>query len=181
VMIQSWYQGGVSVFDWTDAAKPKEIAFFDRGPTDSTRMAGGGTWSVYWYNGAMYSSEIARGFDVFELTPSEFISQNEIDAAKTVHFDYFNAQGQPKLVWPSSFALARSYVDQLERNKCLSAARIASVRQGLAGAEKASGSARSTALNQMTTQLEGDARGSCDGAKVQKLAAAVKDLANVLP
>ena len=181
VMIQSWYQGGVSVFDWTDAAHPKEIAFFDRGPTDSTRLGGGGSWSVYWYNGAMYSSEIARGFDVFELTPSEFISQNEIDAAKTVHFDYFNAQGQPKLVWPPSFALARSYVDQLERNKCLSGARISAVRQGLESAEKASGSARSTALTQMTTQLESDARGSCDGAKVLKLSAAVKDLANVLP
>jgi hypothetical protein len=181
VMIQSWYQGGVSVFDWTDAAHPKEIAFFDRGPVDSTRMGGGGTWSVYWYNGSMYSSEISRGFDVFDLTPSEFISQNEIDAAKTVHFDYFNTQGQPKIVWPPSFALARSYVDQLERNKCLSSARISAVRQGLESAEKASGSARSTALNQMTTQLEGDARGSCDGAKVQKLAASVKDLANVLP
>lgn len=181
VMVQSWYQGGVSIFDWTDPAHPKEIAFHDRGPTDSTRMAGGGTWSVYWYNGAMYSSEIARGFDVFELVPSEFISQNEIDAAKTVHFDYFNTQGQPKIVWPPSFALARSYVDQLERNKCLSSARIAAVRQGLESAEKASGSARSTALNTMTTQLEGDARGSCDGAKVLKLSAAVKDLANVLP
>ena len=181
VMIQSWYQGGVSVFDWTDPANPKEIAFHDRGPTDSTRMGGGGSWSVYWYNGAMYSSEIARGFDAFELTPSEFISQNEIDAAKTVHFDYFNAQGQPKLVWPPSFALARSYVDQLERKKCLSAGRISAVRHGLENAEKASGSARSTALNQMTTQLETDARGSCDGARVQKLAAAVKDLANVLP
>ena len=181
VMVQSWYQGGISIFDWTDPSNPKEIAFHDRGPVDSTRMGNGGTWSVYWYNGAMYSSEISRGLDVFELTPSEFISQNEIDAAKTVHFDYFNAQGQPKLVWPPSFALARSYVDQLERSKCLSASRISAVRQGLANAEQASGSQRSGALTQMVTQLEGDARGSCDGPKVQKLAGAVKDLANVLP
>ena len=181
VMVQGWYQGGISIFDWSDPANPKEIAFHDRGPVDSTRFTMGGSWSVYWYNGAMYSSEIARGFDAFELTPSEFISQNEIDAAKTVHFDYFNAQGQPRLVWPPSFALARSYVDQLERNKCLSGARISAVRQGLESAEKASGSARSTALTQMTTQLESDARGSCDGAKVLKLSAAVKDLANVLP
>jgi hypothetical protein len=181
VMVQGWYQGGISIFDWSDPANPKEIAFHDRGPVDSTRFTMGGSWSVYWYNGAMFSSEIARGFDAFELTPSEFISQNEIDAAKTVHFDYFNAQGQPKLIWPPSFALARSYVDQLERKKCLSSARIAAVRQGLEGAEKASSSARSTALTQMTTQLESDARGSCDGARVQKLAAAVKDLANVLP
>jgi hypothetical protein len=181
VMVQGWYQGGISIFDWTDPANPKEIAFHDRGPVDSTRFTMGGSWSVYWYNGAMYSSEIARGFDAFELTPSEFISQNEIDAAKTVHFDYFNAQGQPKLVWPPSFALARSYVDQLERNKCLSSARISAVRQGLDNAEKASGSARSTALTQMTTQLEADARGSCDASRVQKLVAAVRDLANVLP
>ena len=98
-----------------------------------------------------------------------------------MHFDYFNAQGQPKFVWPPSFALARAYVDQLERSKCLSASRISAVRQGLANAEQASGSQRSGALTQMVTQLEGDARGSCDGKKVQMLAASVKDLANVLP
>ena len=179
VMVQSWYQGGISVFDWTDPNNIKEIAFFDRGPTDSTRMAMGGSWSVYWYNGAMVSSEIARGMDITELTPSEFISQNEIDAAKTVHLDYLNAQGQPKLVWPPSFALARAYVDQLERNKCLSAARISSVRQALTAAEKASGGSRKDALSTLATQLDGDASGSCDGAKVQKLSGAVRNLANV--
>jgi hypothetical protein len=123
VMVQAWYQGGISVFDWTDAAHPREIAFFDRGPVDSTRMAMGGSWSVYWYNGVIVSSEIARGLDIFELTPSAVLSQNEIDAAKTVHFDYFNTQGQPKFVWPASFALSRAYVDQLERSGGLSAGR----------------------------------------------------------
>ena len=102
VMVQAWYQGGISVFDWTDAAHPKEIAFFDRGPVDATHFAMGGSWSVYWYNGVIVSSEIARGLDIFELTPSAFISQNEIDAAKTVHLDYLNTQGQPKFVWPAS-------------------------------------------------------------------------------
>jgi hypothetical protein len=179
VMVQAWYQGGISVFDWTDPAHPKEIAFFDRGPADSTRMSMGGSWSVYWYNGSIVSSEIARGLDVAELTPSEFISQNEIDAAKTVHMDYLNAQGQPKFVWPPSFALARAYVDQLERNKCLSPARISAVRSALSTAEKASGSARKDALTTLSTQLNGDASGSCDGARVQKLSNAVKDLANV--
>jgi hypothetical protein len=179
VMVQAWYQGGISVFDWTDAKNPKEIAFFDRGPADSTRMSMGGSWSVYWYNGAIVSSEIARGLDVAELTPSEFISQNEIDAAKTVHMDYLNTQGQPKFVWPPSFALARSYVDQLERNKCLSSARISAVRAALSSAEKAAGSARKDALTTLATQLNGDASGSCDGARVNKLANAVKDLANV--
>jgi hypothetical protein len=144
-------------------------------------MGSGGSWSVYWYNGAMYSSEISRGLDVFELTPSAFLSQNEIDAAKTVHFDYLNAQGQPKMVWPPSFALARAYVDQLERSQCLSADRIATVRQGLASAERASGAQRRAALTQMAAQLDGDARGSCDAPKVGKLATAVRDLGNVLP
>ena len=179
VMVQAWYQGGISVFDWTDADHPKEIAFFDRGPIDSTKFTMGGSWSVYWYNGAIVSSEIARGLDVSELTPSEFISQNEIDAAKTVHMDYLNTQGQPKFVWPPSFALARAYVDQLERNKCLSSARISAVRSALSSAEKASGSARKDALTTLSTQLNGDVSGSCDGARVQKLSNAVKDLANV--
>jgi len=179
VMVQAWYQGGISVFDWTDAKNPKEVAFFDRGPADSTRMAMGGSWSVYWYNGKIVSSEIARGLDITELTPSAFISQNEIDAAKTVHLDYLNAQGQPKMVWPPSFALARAYVDQLERSKCLSPSRISAVRQELSSAEKASGAQRKSALTALSTQLEGDARGSCDAPRVGKLSGAVKDLANV--
>jgi hypothetical protein len=179
VMVQAWYQGGISVFDWTDPNKIKEIAFFDRGPVDSTHMAMGGSWSVYWYNGAMVSSEIARGLDVTELTPSEYISQNEIDAAKTVHMDYLNAQGQPKFVWPPSFSLARAYVDQLERSKCLSASRIASVRQALSSAEKAAGGQRKDALSTLATQLDGEAGSSCDSAKVSKLSGAVRNLANV--
>ncbi len=177
VMVQSWYQGGISVFDWTDPKNPKEIAFFDRGPADSTRMAAGGTWSAYWYNGSIVSSEIARGLDIVELTPSALVSQNEIDAAKSVHFDYLNTQGQPKLVWPPTFALARAYVDQLERSKGLSSARISAVRQALASAESASGSARQGALTQLAGQLGGDAGASSDAAKVRTLAASVRDLA----
>jgi hypothetical protein len=176
VMVQAWYQGGVSVFDWTDAAHPKEIAFFDRGPVDSTRMASGGSWSVYWYNGVMVSSEIARGLDIFELTPSPMLSQNEIDAAKSVHLDYMNTQGQPKFVWPASFSLARAYVDQLERSGGLSASRIAAIRQSLTSAEQATGSARSSALFQLASQIEGDANGSSDPRKIRKLASAVQDL-----
>ncbi|HEV8599458.1 MAG TPA: hypothetical protein VGQ69_08875 [Gemmatimonadales bacterium] len=177
VMVQAWYQGGISVFDWTDAAHPKEIAFFDRGPFDSTRMVLGGSWSVYWYNGVMVSSEILRGLDIFELVPSGFISQNEIDAAKTVHFDYLNVQGQQQLVWPPSFALARAYVDQLERSQGLAAGRISAVRQALASAERAAGGARRDALTKLATELEGDAGAAGDGAKVRMLAGAVRDLA----
>ena len=176
VMIQSWYQGGVSLFDWTDVEHPKEIGFFDRGPNDGTRLMGGGSWSAYWYNGHIYSSEIQRGLDVIDLLPSGLITQNELDAAKSVHVDFLNVQDQQKFVWPPSFALARAYVDQLERSKGLSAARIADVRSQLAAAEKASGGARQTALSQLASQLNGDAAGSSDAAKVKRLVAAVTDL-----
>ncbi len=178
VMVQSWYQGGISIFDWTDAAHPKEIAFFDRGPVDGTKPADGGTWSAYWYNGYIYSSEIARGLDVLELAPSGLISRNEIEAAKLVHLDFFNAQDQPKLTWPASFVVARAYVDQLERSKGLSAARLNVVRQELARAEKSQGAARRGALTQLATALGQDASMSTDRAKVEKLAAVVTELAN---
>src|SRR5258707_4290112 len=113
IMVQSWYQGGVSIFDWTDPAHPKEIAFFDRGPVDSTKMGDAGSWSAYWYNGVIVSSEIGRGLDIFELRPSGFISQNEIDAAKSVHLEYFNTQDQPRFLWPASFSVRRAYLDQV--------------------------------------------------------------------
>src|SRR5581483_2122785 len=182
VMVQAWYQGGISVFDWTDPKHPQEIAFFDRGPVDSTRMAMGGSWSAYWYNGTIVSSEIARGLDVAELVPSEYLTQNEIDAAKTVRWTELNVQGQPKIVWPPSFALARAYADQLERNKCLAPARLAAVRSELATAEQSSGQARRQALGALASQLEADARGSCDAQRVQKLREAVNALQNqVIP
>ena len=180
VMVQAWYQGGISVFDWTDPRHPKEIAFFDRGPVDSTRMAMGGSWSAYWYNGNIVSSEIARGLDIFELVPSAYLSQNEINAAKTVHFDYFNTQGQPKFVWPPSYALARAYADQLERSKGVSADRLSQVRQALAGAESAPkplGVQLRTSLTSLAAQLDADANTSTDGARARSLANTLRDLA----
>ena len=84
IMVQAWYQGGMSVFDFTDSTKPVEIAYFDRGPIDAKQLITGGYWSTYWYNGHIYGSEIARGLDVFKLMPSEHLSQNEIDAATLV-------------------------------------------------------------------------------------------------
>jgi hypothetical protein len=177
VMVQAWYQGGISVFDWTDPAHPREIAFFDRGPVDSTRMGNGGAWSAYWYNGYIYGSEIARGLDVVELQPSGFISQNEIDAAKTVHLDFFNTQSQPKLVWPASFALARAYLDQLERADALPAGRISAARTALRRAEPAAGQRRRSALTELASQLDRDGAGSGDAAKVRTLAAVVRALA----
>jgi LVIVD repeat len=178
VMVQGWYQGGISVFDWTDVSKPQEIAYFDRGPVDSTRLITGGSWSVYWYNGLIVSSEIARGLDIFQLMPSGLLSQNELDAAKTVRFDYLNAQEQRKIVWPPSFAKARAYLDQLERSKGLAAARIAAARTGLASAEKLSGPARQQALRKLAAQLNADAMGAADEAKTRALVGAVGELAS---
>jgi hypothetical protein len=178
-MVQAWYQGGISVFDWTDPKNPKEIAFFDRGPVDSTRFSMGGSWSVYWYNGSIVSSEIARGMDVADLVPTQYISQNEIDAAKTVRWEYLNAQGQPQIVWPPSFSLAKAYVDQLERSKCLSSGRISSIRQSIAGAERANGSQRANALSQLSTQIGNEAQ-SCDQKKILLLKKALTDLGTMV-
>jgi hypothetical protein len=177
VMVQAWYQGGLSVFDWTDAANPKEIAYFDRGPVDATRLASGGYWSAYWYNGMIIGSEMARGLDIFELTPSEFLTQNEIDAAKSVKLDYFNVQGQVQFVWPATYALARAYLDQLERSKGLPGEEIAAARQTLAEAEKAADTAPRDTLTQLAARLESKAEGR-ESAKVETLAGVVKQLAS---
>ena len=177
IMAQGWYQGGVSVFDWTDAAHPKEIAFFDRGPMDSTKLVGAGSWAAYWYNGYLISSEIGRGLDIFELQPGAWLSQNEIDAAKLVHVDYLNVQDQQKIVWPTSFVVARAYVDQLARSSGLTAVRVTAVRAELARDEKLSGPARRRALTALATQLATDARRSPDAAKVRMLQDEVKRLA----
>ena len=173
VMVQAWYQGGISVFDWTDPRNPREIAYFDRGPMDSTRMVGAGSWSAYWYNGNIVSSEIARGLDIFQLTPSAYISQNEIDAANTVKFDYYNTQGQMKFVWPNTPALARAYADQLERSKGISAARLAQIRAAVGAGSTISTRA---ALGALAAQLDADAATSSDAAKVRLLAGVLRAL-----
>jgi hypothetical protein len=177
VMIQGFYQGGLTVFDWTNPANPFEIAFFDRGPVNPERLISGGSWSVYWYNGMIVSSEIARGLDLFELLPSGLITQNELDAARTVKFDEFNAQEQRKFVWPPSFALARAYVDQLNRSKGLPDARIASLYTEFDAAERESGVGRARALNAIAARLTTEVAASGDKDKLSMLIAAVKELA----
>jgi len=177
IMVQGWYQGGLSVFDWTDVDHPQEIAYFDRGPIDEKRMVMGGSWSAYWYNGVIVSSEIARGLDIYELLPSGLISENELAAAKTVKTPYLNTQDQQKIVWAPSFAVARAYLDQLERSKGLAAETIATARTTLATAER-SGSQRKAALTQLASQLNTAAASARDQAKVRTLSTAVTDLAN---
>ena len=177
IMTQAWYQGGVSVFDFTDPLHAKEIAFFDRGPMDTTLVLGG-YWSTYWYNGKIYGSEIDRGLDVFQLKPSQYLSQNEIDAAKLIHVDLLNVQNQQPLVWPASFVVARAYLDQLVRDHGLPRARASRVATELDRAEKLKGARRRTALTQLATQLDRDARTAPDSERVRAMAAAVRDLAS---
>ena len=178
VMVQAWYQGGLSVFDWTDIEHPQEIAFYDRGPVDATRMAMGGSWSAYWYNGIIVSSEIARGLDVYELVPSGLITENELAAAKTVRMAYWNTQDQQKLVWAPSFALARAYLDQLARSNGLGTEVIGAARTSLDTAERRSGAQRKTALTELAARLNTATATAGDQGKARLLSTAVTELAN---
>ncbi|HZH30551.1 MAG TPA: hypothetical protein VEY11_07285, partial [Pyrinomonadaceae bacterium] len=135
IKVQAWYQGGISLMDFTDPARPVEIAYFDRGPIDPNMLILGGAWSAYWYNGHIYASEIARGLDIFELTPTQHLTQNEIDAAKAVRVAELNVQNQEKIEWPRRLVVAKAYVDQLERSQALPTGRIADLRQAIQKAE----------------------------------------------
>jgi hypothetical protein len=135
IEVQAWYQGGISIMDFTDAEHPVEIGYFDRGPILPDMLVLGGDWSAYWYNGHIYASEIARGLDIFELTPTKFLTQNEIDAAKTVRVTELNVQNQQKIVWPRKLVVAKAYIDQLERSQALPTDRIAALREAIQSAE----------------------------------------------
>lgn len=180
IMVQAWYQGGVSVIDFTDTANPVEIAYLDRGPIDFPNPTGlnlGGYWSTYWYNGNVLGSEIARGFDTLAFTPTAMLSANEIAAAAEVRMDEFNAQLQSKIVNQPSFAVTRSFVDQAERDGSLAGKALTEVRKHVDQAEKlAAGPANSRAVQ---AQLDNAARKSglpADSAVVQ----AIKALAAAL-
>ena len=178
IMIQGWYQGGISLIDWTDPKNPVEIAFHDRGPFNAQQMAMAGSWSVYWYNGVIVNSEIMRGLDIFELTPSEALTQNEIDAANSVQLTHLNSQGQPVYEWPATFALARAYLDQLERWHGMDAPRVAAARSALDSAENGSGTARRDTLRSLANALAAHVSDAADSDKVAKLANAVQRLAD---
>jgi hypothetical protein len=171
IMVQAWYQGGVSVFDFSDSSKPYEIAFFDRGPIDAKNLMTGGFWSTYWYNGQIYGAEMARGLDVLKLLPSEYLSQHEIDAASQLKFDTFNAQDQPKAVWPATPTVAKAYVDQLTRSKGFDAAKAQAVTAAIDKKDK-------SALDTLASSLETDAASAAgpDAARMKALAATLKSL-----
>jgi hypothetical protein len=186
-MVQGWYQGGISVFDFTDSAHPVEIAFFDRGPVDDKELILAGHWSAYWNNGFIYGSEIARGVDVLRLTPSEYLSQNEIEAASLVQSNEVNTQQQRRIAWPKSPVVARAYVDQLVRSGAIPSERADSVRAVVAraddlGAPQEGRAVTAAELEGLATQLR---RGSAaaserDVRRIEALAATLQGLATKL-
>jgi hypothetical protein len=179
IMVQAWYQGGLSVFDFTDSTKPVEIAYFDRGPLDARNLITGGYWSTYWYNGHIYGSEIARGLDVFKLLPSEYLSENEIEAAILVHPGVFNAQQQVKVVWPAASPVARAYLDQLARTQGIKPERAAAIKAALERADKVhsakdkGAAAAAEQLKALAAQVTEDASAATgnDAARLKALAA----------
>ncbi len=195
--VQGWYQGGINVMDFTDADKAIEIAFYDRGsidppsPVDVPSAAGaaallasggrsrntiGGSWGAYYWNGMIYSSEIDRGLDVYELTPSAQLSANELAAAKLVVFTEYNPQSQPKMTWPPAFVVVRSYLDQLVRGNGLATDRTSAISAALDAAEMKSGAARAAALNALALQVDGDGKVAKDGARVRTMASEIRRL-----
>jgi hypothetical protein len=193
LMVQGWYQGGVDVSDFTDPDHPFEVAYFDRGPVDPppvpgdtasggiNRMRGtiGGSWGAYYWNGYIYSSELARGFDILELVPSEKLSANELAAARLVTFSEYNPQSQPHIVWPPAFPVIRSYLDQLVRGSGLPAERTAAITKALDAAEQQSGAARGTSLTRLAKQVDAGVSGAKDAARVRAMAQEVRRLAAI--
>ena len=179
IKVQAWYQGGISIMDFTDAANPVEIGYFDRGPVDAKTLMLAGSWSAYWYNGRIYSSEIARGLDIFELTPTKFISQNEIDAAKTVQFAQMNVQTQEMNKWPKNLTVAKAYVDQLERSQAIVPNQVAELRKSIEKAEGSKlGESDVSKLKSFVTWFEkntGQAKSPADVARMKALAEILKN------
>ncbi len=170
IEVQAWYQGGISVMDFTDAAHPYEIAYFDRGPVDGKQLILGGDWSAYWYNGYIYGSEIARGLDVFKLTASNFLTQNEIDAANLVHLDVLNVQNQQKIEWPAHLVVARAYLDQLGRSQGLPARRIAALNRAITRTQASHlGKQDLARLHGMATTVEKDAAAATNPTDARRL------------
>lgn len=178
IEVQAWYQGGISIMDFTDANKPFEIAYFDRGPIDPKMLILGGEWSAYWYNGHIYGSEIARGLDIFELMPSKFLTQNEIDAAKSVRVDELNVQNQQKIEWSRQLVVAKAYVDQLERSQSLPAGQIGNLRQAIQKAESSNLNRKELGkLKSLAPSLEkkaGSTKSGADSVRLRGLAEILK-------
>jgi hypothetical protein len=182
IFVQAWYQGGLSVSDFTDSANPVEIAYFDRGPIDAKAEVLGGFWSTYWYNGRIYGTEIARGLDVLELKPSQHLTENEIAAAKLAdQGSLFNPQQQFPVTWPAHPVVALAYVDQLARTRALPAATLADLRATLGEARtRVDGKKRDRALAARVEALAANlGAGGSDPASARRAAALRETLAGV--
>lgn len=175
IKVQAWYQGGISVMDFTDPKNPVEIAYFDRGPIYPNILILGGYWSAYWYNGKIYGSEIARGLDVFELTPTEFLTQNEIEAAKLVRTNELNVQNQERFTHPRKLIVAKAYIDQLERSKALRASEISSLRQAIEDAEKSQNTSKLKGFANSVGKKARAVKNATDSARMKQLAEILKD------
>jgi hypothetical protein len=170
IMVQAWYQGGTSLIDFTDSENPVEIGYWDRGPISGTAAVLGGFWSNYWYNGESYGSEIARGFDVHSLTPTDQLSENEIAAAREAQVERLNVQHQDPLSWDPSFAVVRSFRDQLERAGDIDAETLAQVDKFVDRAERfwsgPQANAARAQLRALAGELVGDQYDALRGALV---------------
>jgi hypothetical protein len=157
IFVQAWYQGGISIIDFTDSGNPFEIAYFDRGPINAEQLVGGGYWSAYWYQGAIYGTEIYRGLDVFKLLPSEFLSANEIAAAGLADQGrLFNPQQQFRVTWPAEPAVALAYLDQLQREQVLEEALASELTKALEQTQSLK--AKGEKDPELATQLKGLAK-----------------------
>ncbi|MXX07464.1 MAG: DUF305 domain-containing protein [Gammaproteobacteria bacterium] len=182
IFVQAWYQGGVSVVDFTDSANPVEIAFFDRGPIDEEELISGGYWSTYFYNGYIYGTEIARGLDVLQLQPSDFLTENEIAAASLPHGAVtFNAQQQTMFRWPAEPVVARAYLDQLARSESLSAAQRQDLSEALDEAQDAldSGADNNAVAGRLEDLAEEYESASASGVDASRLAALADTLTGI--
>ncbi|MFK7863342.1 MAG: DUF305 domain-containing protein [Pseudohongiellaceae bacterium] len=185
IFVQAWYQGGISVIDFTDSSNPTEIAFFDRGPLHEEELILGGYWSAYWFDGLIYGTEIARGLDVFALAPSDFITENEIAAASLRSAgNVVNAQQQARHVWPAEPVVARAYMDQLVRSEVIAQDQIMELTTALDRAEELlkgddndRRAARDLASIAENLEDEGNAREGITRKRYTELAAIVDQIA----
>ena len=186
LFVQAWYQGGISIMDFTDSGNPQEIAYFDRGPIDEEVMIAGGFWSVYWYGGKIYGTEMVRGLDVLALLPSEYLSENEVAAANLADQDgIFNPQQQFPVSWPDAPVVAMAYVDQLKREDALPAALAGDLDRALVEAEKAirdgsSDRRLSNELKSLAKQLDADDEAGMTAQRKAALASALGGMATGL-
>lgn len=182
IFVQSWYQGGISVSDFTDSSRPFEIAYFDRGPIDAKHEVLGGYWSSYWYNGRIYGTEIARGLDVLELRPSQYLTENEIAAAVLAnHSGKFNPQQQFPVTWPAHPVVAQAYIDQLVRAQALSPAIVTDLTNALVQAKSPIDNGRrdealAARLSLLATQLTAS---SSDAAAARRTASLKETLTGI--